>query len=684
MPGSGIGFAVLESLVFALATALFLYSFWTRIKLMNTGQPDVVKRWDRIPDRIIKVVEEVGGHTKHFRDWYAGPMHFFIFYGFVVLFISILNFFWDGLGITRDTWDKLGLGLIGQFVNGNALPFTEGFIWYHAAMNLFFVLVIVALAMAAYRRLIIKPERLELKPEALLILALIFGVIITDALIESTKFVREGVTLSQALSMGAFFSGFFIPVWNAIGVSTEHSGGIAYAVCWWCHAAILLGFLNFLPISKHMHILLSIPNIFMQSLEPKGAVPPIPGLEEREAWGVHTIPEHTWKSLMDGLTCAECGRCQEQCPAYNTKKPLSPKKIHLDIKHLLIEEGFVEEGKEREAIISEKWTKPEEIWSCTTCRACMTECPVGNEHIPKIIDYRRYLTLMEGNIAPEAQLTLQNLEKNSNPWGVGFDQRGKWAEGLDVPVFAEGAQAEYCYYVGCAGSFDDRYKKVSTNFVKILKKAGVSFAILGVEEGCCGDTARRLGNEYLFKIMAEQNITTFNNHKIKKFITTCPHGFNAIKNEYRQFGFEPAEVWHHTDFILKLIKEGKIKLNNPVEAGAVTYHDSCYLGRHNDIYDSPREIVKAMPGAEYREMGRHLSRSFCCGAGGGMMWMEEHHERMNINRAKEAIGTGAKVIAVACPFCLTMLEDGVKSEGKEESVKTLEITEMVAKAMGDT
>lgn len=678
MPGSGLGFAVLEILVFALASALFFYSFYVKIMLIRTGAPEVVPRWNNIPGRVKLVLYEVVGHLKHWRDSYAGPMHFAIFYGFMFLFLSIVNFFWEGLGFSQGRWEKLGLGFIGKYVNGLALPFTEGFFWYHALMNLFFAAVLIALAMAFYRRLIMRPERMELTKEALLILTLIAGVIITDIMLESAKVVREGEPFR-----GAFVSNAFAHLWKGVGVKGEHAGGIAYAVSWWLHAAILLGFLNYLPISKHMHILLAVPNIFMQSLEPKGSVPPIPGLEEREKWGAHTIPELSWKALMDGLTCQECGRCQQQCPAYNTKKPLSPKKIHLDIKHLLVEEGFVEEGKERQPIISDKWTKPEEIWSCTTCRACMTECPVGNEHIPKIIEYRRYLTLMEGNIASEAQLTLQNLEKNSNPWGVGFDQRGKWAEGLDVPVFAEGAQAEYCYYVGCAGSFDDRYKKVSTNFVKILKKAGVSFAILGVEEGCCGDTARRLGNEYLFKIMVEQNIQTFNNYKIKKFITTCPHGYNALKNEYRQFGFQPEEVIHHTEFIDRLLKQGKLKLNKPLEANAITYHDSCYLGRHNDIYDPPRDIIRAVPGAELKEMPRHLFRSFCCGAGGGLMWLEEHAERMNFNRAKEAVATGAKTIAVACPFCMTMLEDGVKNEKKEESVKTMDITEIVARAMGE-
>jgi len=679
MPGSGIGFAVLEVIVFALATGLFFYSCWVKIKLLRQGQPEVIKRWDQIPKRIMLLVNEVIGHTKHFRDWYAGPMHLFIFYGFLILFLSIVNFFWEGLGITPLVWEKLRLGVIGKYVSGTAFPFTEGFLWYHLLMDTFFVLVLIALGMAFFRRLILRPERMELTAEALLILTLIAGVIITDVMIEGAKIVKEGASAFP----GAYFGQLMAIIWEKVGVKSEHNAGIAYAVSWWLHAGILLGFLNYLPISKHTHILSAAPNVFMRSLEPKGAIPPIPNLEERESWGAHTIPELSWKALLDGLTCQECGRCQEQCPAYNTKKPLSPKKIHLDIKHLLSEEGLLPKDKERVPIISEKWTTAEEVWSCTTCRACMTECPVGNEHIPKIIEYRRYLTLMEGNIPGEAQLTLQNLEKNSNPWGVGFDQRGNWTEGLDVPVYADGAQAEFCYFVGCAGSFDDRYKKVSRNFVKILNKAGVSFAVLGVEEGCCGDTVRRLGNEYLFKIMVEQNIETFKRYNIKKVITTCPHGYNALKNEYPQFGYKLDEVWHHSEFILKLIKEGKIKLSKAVDGKLITYHDSCYLGRHNDIYDAPREIIKAIPETELKEMSRRYDRSFCCGAGGALMWMEEHGERMNFNRSKEAIQTGASTIAVACPFCMTMLEDGVKNEGKEEAVKTLDLTEIVVKAMGE-
>ncbi len=682
MPASGVGFAVLEIIIFILAVALFAYNTWYKIQLVRQGQPEWEKRWDRIPQRIKTFIIEVIGHKKQFRDLYAGPMHFMIFWGFIILFLAIINFFWEGLGITPEVWKRIGLGVIGKYVSGSALPFTEGFAWYHILMDTFFVLVLIAMAMAFYRRLVIRPERLELTGEALLILVLITGVIVTDVMIEGAKIVRETASGGEPFP-GAYFGALMAGIWKAVGVKTEHSAKIAYAVSWWLHCIILLGFLNYLPISKHIHIMFAMPNVFMKSQEPKGALPPIPDLEERESWGAHTIPELTWKMLFDGLTCQECGRCQEQCPAYNTKKPLSPKKIHLDIKHLLVEEGLKKEGEEREPIISDKWTSFDEIWSCTTCRACMTECPVGNEHIPKIIEYRRYLTLMEGNLPSEAQTALQNLEKNSNPWGVGFDQRANWAEGLDIPIFAEGAQAEYCWFVGCAGAYDDRYKKVAKNFAQILKKAGVSFAILGIEEGCCGDTVRRLGNEYLFKIMVEQNIETFKNYGIKKIITTCPHGYNCLKNEYRQFGYEFEEVWHHSEFIWKLIKEGKIKLTQPVDGGVITLHDSCYLGRHNDIYDEPRQIIRAIPQAQLKEMKRRLDRSFCCGAGGGMMWMEEHGERMNVHRTKEALETGAKIIAVACPFCLTMIEDGIKDQGKEEEVKALDLTELVVRAMGE-
>jgi Fe-S oxidoreductase len=676
VPGSGIGFIVVEIVLSIFLVALFFWNTWYKIKLIRQGQPEVEKRWDKPVQRIIVFIVNVLGQKKKLRDWYAGPMHVAIFWGFMILLLSIVNFLWEGLGIGFEErfFEVTRLDFFARFVHENGIPFTYGYTWYHVLMNVFILLVLIAMGMAFFRRLVLRPERLELTWEALLILVLITLMMLTDMMLEGAKIV------GGAHAPGAFMGQIAAAGWRAVGITGE-SSELAWTVTWLIHFAIFFGFLNYLPISKHMHIMLAPFNTLFKSQEPNGAIPPIPDLEERESWGAHTIPELTWKNLMDGLTCQECGRCQDKCPAYNTQKPLSPKKLFLDIKHTLEKEGLKPADAERVPLISDELQSLDEIWSCTTCHACVTECPVSNEHIPVFIAFRRYLTLMEGNLPAEAQLTLQNLEKNSNPWGVGFDQRMAWAEGLDVTTFADNPGVEYCYYVGCAGAFDDRYKKVAENMVKILRAANISFSILGVEEGCCGDTARRLGNEYLFKMMVEQNIGTMKNYKIKKIITTCPHGYNCLKNEYPQFGGE-YEVIHHTELILDLIKSGRIKLTNPVDGGLLTYHDSCYLGRHNYIYDEPREILKAIPGIKYKEMKRRYSRAFCCGAGGGRMWLEENiGERINVNRSKEAIEIGAQQIAVACPFCMSMFDDGVKLLEKED-FPILDITELVARSAG--
>ncbi|MBI5209616.1 MAG: (Fe-S)-binding protein [Elusimicrobia bacterium] len=658
MPGSGFGFAVLEILVFLAAVGMFCRSTWRVVRLIRQGKPEWETRWTGVPRKAADVLLEVFGHARLLRDHVAGPMHLAIFWGFTVLFLSVVNFFWEGM-------------------TGSALPFTDGYAWYHLLMNTFYLLVLAALATAFYRRLVTRPKRLELTSEALLILALIAGVIATDILIDGAKMLKHGTAFPEA-----FLGVPMAVLLKALGVSTGRRADLVYAFSWWLHAAILLGFLNFLPISKHLHIMFAPFNVFFRSLAPKGALQPIPGLEERESWGARVLPELSWKMLMDGLTCTECGRCDERCPANITGKPLSPKKLHLDIKHLLVQEGLKAPGTEREPIVSDTWTKTDEVWACTTCRSCETECPVGNEHIEKVVEYRRHLVLTQGSIARQPQVALENMEKHSNPWGLDPSTRMDWAKALGLPVFGAGAKAEYCWFVGCAGSFDARNQKVARDFAAILKAAGVSFAVLGLEEGCCGDSARRLGNEYLYKAMAEANIETFKKYGIRKVLTACPHGFNTLKNEYPQFGARFDEVWHHAPFIAKLIKEGRLTLGGPEASGGLaTYHDSCYLGRHNDLYEAPREVLRRVPGLTVREMPRSGDRSFCCGAGGGLMWTEEHGERVNHNRCKEALATGAGHIAVACPFCLTMLADGVNDLAPGKGPKVSDISSLVLEAV---
>ncbi|MGB9600011.1 MAG: (Fe-S)-binding protein, partial [Myxococcota bacterium] len=615
-------------------------------------------------------------------------MHAFIFWGFCVVSINSLTFIGEG------------------FINGFHLPFLGpdqilGKI-YGFTKDLFEVLVLIGLAIAFYRRLILKPKRLTYSFEANLILIFILLLMISDFFMFGIKLNAN--ELPQEFSKFVFASaiaGKLVSRWSMDAQQTF------YMVNFWLHLVIFFSFLNILPLSKHFHVITSIPNTYFVKLTPKGQLTKM-NLEDEtlESFGTSRIEDLTWKQIFDTWTCTECGRCQTYCPAYETGKPLSDKEINQDLKHHIYDEApyIIEERKyksqqntdstqgssqgnkqggeshKRPNMIGEI-IKEDTIWACTTCGWCEEACPVQIENIGRIIDFRRYLVLTESRFPKEATSVFKGLENNSNPWGLGSNKRQDWAEGVEgVRWASENPDFEYLFYVGCAGSFDDRNKKITKAMVKILNIAGINFAMLGNEEGCCGDSARRLGNEYLYQTLAQTNIETFNNYKVKKIITTCPYGYNTIKNEYPQFGGN-YEVYHHTEFILKLINEGRLKLKNPINQ-TLTYHDSCYLGRINDIYEEPREILKRLSGVNYKEMPRNHYQSFCCGAGGGRMWLEEHiGTRININRTEEALSLNPDTIAVGCPFCLIMLDDGIKDKGAEEKVKVLDISEIVAKAI---
>jgi Fe-S oxidoreductase len=460
---------------------------------------------------------------------------------------------------------------------------------------------------------------------------------------------------------------------------------------WWGHFLTIMCFLNYLPFSKHLHLLGSIPNFFFR---PRGEGKLLLAIdfEATEAFGVGSVEQFTASDLLDTFACAECNRCTVVCPATATGKPLDPAKIIYDMKeNLYANEVNLLDWVAQDRVGTPNCTMPliggadsdgsihfDELWACTTCGACMQECPVGIRHVPKIIDMRRHMVMMEGATPPELDAAFRGLETNSNPWGLGANTRFDWAEGLDVPTVQSNPDFEYLYYVGCAGSFDDRAKKVTAAMIQLLRVAEVNFAVLGKAESCNGETARRLGNEYLFVEMAGSLIATFRRFGVEKVITACPHCLNTLRNDYPMVDATfQLQVVHHADFLNDLIAAGRLKVGGG-GAGKVTYHDPCYLARYNGITESPRQALQSA-GADLVEMDRNRDRGFCCGAGGGRMWMEENiGTRVNQERTREAVATGAETIAVACPFCMTMLTDGTRELGVDEQVSVRDIAEVIA------
>ena len=658
---------IILAILFILSIVLFFRSAYRLYLLLKLGKKEEEKRFDNIPRRIKDLIIFVLFHKKVFKYRIAGIMHFLIFWGFLILFTAILKAIFEGFGIYK-------LAFIGSILEA---IFT--FPYLKLLQDIFIGLVLAGLFIAAFLRYVLRPKRFEGSSpfDAALILVLIFLIMLGKLSMNATKILyTDDTLLSTYLPLSNIYSSLYL------GFSKD-TLKIIYNISWWAHILIILGFLVYIPSSKHLHLLASAPNIFMRSHRPKSEIKRIENIEEQETFGVSKIEEFTWKQLFDTYACTECGRCQDMCPAYNTDKPLSPKTLIHDLKLHLFEKGDALIKKQDSDALKKNLIgdiiKHDTIWSCTTCRGCEDICPVFTERIDKILDTRRSLVLMESDFPHEVNTVFKNLEKQGNPWGIGAHQRADWAKELGVKTLKDTSDVEYLYFVGCAGSYDDRNKKVATAFVKILQKANISFGILGEEETCCGDSARRIGSEYLYQILAQQNIETLNNYKVKKIITTCPHDYNIIKNEYPQFGGN-FEVYHHTEFIEKLLKERKIQISNTrsqISNLKYTYHDSCYIGRYNDIYNEPRNILKSV-GLRTVEMEKNRDRSFCCGAGGGRMWMEEHlGKRINFERCEQALKVDPDVIALACPFCITMFDEGIKHKNMEEKVKLLDIAEIV-------
>ncbi|MBT0665956.1 (Fe-S)-binding protein [Geobacter pelophilus] len=646
------------------ALLFFCYSLWRRLSLVRLGQPE--NRFDNIGVRIHEMLLYAFGQKRVVAKPF-GINHFVIFWSFMVLLIANGAFILEGL--------IPGFSL-------EALPKPL----YQSLMLLFDLVsaaTIIAITLSFGRRLIFKPDYLDSRYvkarsfEGFFILSCI-------ALLMLAYFGLHGALLAV---MGQ--SHGYMPVSSFVATLLKNSPLadqlFPFATwSWWLHAGVLIAFICFLPVSKHMHIITAIPNCFLRNLEPI-AIPPKEQFAPGNSYGVGKIDDFTWKDLFDSFSCTECGRCQAACPANATGKSLNPRQVVHSLKaNLMAVAQEIRNGKTPTTPLidgeGEGSNTEETIWSCTTCGACLEQCPVFIEQMPKIIKMRRYLVEMQASFPEELLNLFENMEGRSNPWGIAPTERGKWAATMNVTPFEQG-KTEYLFYVGCAGSFDSRQKQVTVAIATLLDAAGISWGILGKDEQCCGDSLRRLGNEYAFDKMAQENVRLFQERGVKKIITQCPHCFSTLKNDYRQYGIE-LEVIHHGQLLDQLMSEGKLKTTNQGEAlGRIIFHDSCYLGRHNNIYDQPRNALAQATGKQPLEFARNRNQGFCCGGGGGRMWLEEHTgSRININRVEEALAKNPDTVCVACPYCLTMFEDGLKDKQSSQT-KVKDLAEIIAETV---
>ena len=615
-------------------------------------------------------------------------MHLVLFYTFFIIQIGLIEL------------------IIKGFIKGYEFPFGEAHKYFSLLQEWATFLMLLAVVYGFYRRYGEKLKRLQWRRNGKAAFVYIALATLTASILLTLGF--EAIMLGHEPNLVyAPFSGVIALLFSSIGTT---AGTVLFFVFWWLHMLTVFSFLVFVPQSKQFHELFAMVNIFFKKQGPVGKLKKIDFEdEEAEEFGVGKIEDFTQHQLIDLYACAECGRCTNMCPASGTGKTLSPMDLMVKMRDHLTEKGatvtsrspwmpsyiFGSSALEVDAVQQETAATvelpnligdvitEEELWACTTCRNCEDQCPVGNEHVDKIIDLRRYLVMTEGNVPSEATRYFQNIERQSNPWGINRKERIKWREereDITVKTVKETEEFEYLLWVGSMGSFDKRSQKIVQSFAKIMNIAGIEFAILGNDERNSGDTARRMGNEFLFQQLCEENIGNFQKYGVKKIVTIDPHAYNTFKHEYPDFGLE-AEVYHHTELIWKWIQEGRIKPTKEVSE-AVAYHDSCYIGRYNDIYDIPRQILKSIPGVNVLEMERNQADSMCCGAGGGMMWMEETQgKRINVERTEQALRLSPTTIGSNCPYCLTMLSDGTKAKEVESQVKTLDIVEIVEKSL---
>jgi Fe-S oxidoreductase len=671
------------TILLTVTLAAFAYSATRRWRLMRIARrPE--NRADQIGRRLAGVFEFAFAQQRMPRYPLAGWAHIVVFFGFLVLLLNSLILWGRGYVADFDFW-LFGLhqplGVIYAFLR-----------------DIFTFLVLVGVLVFFYYRIIARLKRLTLNAEGLLILGIIFAMMIADLIYEGVEVIHRGGQFHAAMPFGSLAARLLVPL-------SPGAQGVLWHVGFWAHSALVLLFLNLLPYGKHFHVLTVLPNVFARALTPRGRLAPIADIEGRlereETLGVKRVQDFSWKDVLDLYTCTECGRCTDQCPATNTGKVLSPKHLSIDLRdhlyhrqdELLVGRSGPATGREGEAgppadeqdLLVPATINPEVLWACTTCAACEQECPVFITYIDKIVDLRRYLVMERGEFPGQLQTAFKGLETVGNPYSFPNEQRAEWAAGLDVPLMAEQSDVDYLYWVGCAASFDDRSRKIARALAQLLKTAGVSFAILGPEETCNGDPARRAGNEFLFQMLARQNVETLSRYNVKKIVAACPHCYNTLENEYPDFGGH-YQVVHHSELLADLVRAGRLVPRRRIEA-RVTYHDACYLGRHNDVYDPPRDVLRAIPGLRVFEAVQSRDRGMCCGAGGAQMWKEEEagHARVNHTRVRQlmsALPDGSKgcTIASACPFCKTMLSDGLADQGLE-GVGQLDIAELLWQAV---
>ncbi len=696
------------TVIFVLTLGMFAWSAVRRYRLLMVGAPEprVTLDPDSLYQRFRQVLLIAGLQRKmpmNERYRIAGLAHISIFAGFNILLLNTILLWGRAYDEHFDLFGILAEdGIFGQL--------------YFFAKEVIALATVIGSFVFVYYRLGPKPPRMTFGFEGLLILGIIITMMLSDFLYVGARGVLEARVAGQEYGFR-----WFEPVGSPLGIalaglSTSTLTVLEHAGFWW-HASWVLIFLNLLPYSKHFHIITSAPNVFFQVLEPRGKLPDVDDIEGKierdEPIGVAKIENLSWKHNLDLYTCTECGRCSDNCPAFTTGKKLSPKHLTLalrdhlyDLEDQLIGTGGIDtaksgddahktvhgdppEGayfrKSQHVDLLPDIIHPEVIWACTTCRACEEQCPVQISYVDKIVEMRRHEMMVKNEFPPDLAKAFRGLETNGNPWNLPAMDRGNWTTGLDqegvtVRFLADHLDAEVVYWVGCAAEYDDRAKKVARAVAKLLDHAGVDFAVMGSEATCTGDPARRAGNEFLFQTLAKANVETLNGHGVDKkvIITACPHCFNTIKNEYPSFGGK-YDVVHHADYLNGLIARRKLKPVKRVEA-KVTYHDSCYLGRYNEIYDSPREVLQAIPGVTLVEPAYwNKQKGLCCGAGGAQFWKEEEHgkERVNKKRTLQLLDTGASKIATACPFCSTMIGDGIAGEDQGASVENLDIAELL-------